>query len=195
MFKILDKKESWGIIDYGQVSIDNIILEVLSYHSEWLIDQSRQKTYQTHKDTSFFQLKKMSYNWTINSKGKSYTVNNLKNKKAQEELEHIYSLLEKMFDGKIIRAELITMNPNSRIRTHRDRGDILFLARRIHIPIKTNKDVIFKVNKDLLNMKVSNIYEINNFQYHSVINNSEEERVHLIIDVLPKEFLKNVLFL
>jgi hypothetical protein len=195
MFEIIDKKEDWGIINYGEVSIDNIISEVLSYHSEWLLDQTRQKTYQTHKDTSFFQLKKMSYNWTVNSKGESYTVNNLKNKKAQEELEYIYNFLESLFNGKIIRAELITMNSNSRIRTHRDRGDILFLARRIHIPIKTNKNVIFKVNEDSLNMKASNIYEINNFKYHSVINNSEENRIHLIIDVLPKEFSKNMLFL
>ena len=195
MFTIKDKKENWGIIDYGTVSIDNIISEVLLYHVEWLLDQSRQQTYQTHKDTSFFQLITIPYSWKINSSEKSQKVNNLKNKKAQEELEFIYNFLEQSFVGKIVRAELVTMNPYSRIRTHRDRGDILFLGRRIHIPIKTNKDVIFKVNEDSVNMKVSNMYEINNFKYHSVINNSNEDRVHLIIDVLPNNYLDKVLFL
>lgn len=195
MFIIKDKEENWGIVDHGPVSIDHIITEVLSYHSEWLLDQSRQQTYQTHKDTSFFQLISMSYNWTIGSTGESKVLNNFKDKKAQEEMKYIYDFLEKSFAGKIIRAELITMNPYSRIRTHKDRGDILFLGRRIHIPIKTNKDVIFKVNEDSMNMKVSNMYEINNSKYHSVVNNSSEDRIHLIVDVLPEQYLRNIIFL
>lgn len=194
MFTIKNKEENWGIVHYGPVAIDNIITEVLSYHSEWLLDQSRQQIYQTHKDTSFFQLVNMSYNWTIGATGESYRMNSFKDQKAQEELSSIYEFLERSFSGKIIRAEVITMNPYSRIRTHKDRGDILFLGRRIHIPIKTNDKVIFKVNEDSLHMKASNMYEINNSKYHSVVNNSNEDRIHLIIDVLPEEYTKEIRF-
>jgi hypothetical protein len=32
-------------------------------------------------------------------------------------------------------------------------------------------------------------WEINNMQYHEVINDSEEDRIHLIIDIIPNEYI------
>jgi hypothetical protein len=39
-------------------------------------------------------------------------------------------------------------------------------------------------------LKVGECWEINNQQMHSVINDSDEHRIHLIIDIVPNEILK-----
>jgi aspartyl/asparaginyl beta-hydroxylase (cupin superfamily) len=38
------------------------------------------------------------------------------------------------------------------------------------------------------------VYELNNTKYHSVRNNSNEHRIHLIIDVIPNEYANMVEF-
>jgi aspartyl/asparaginyl beta-hydroxylase (cupin superfamily) len=62
---------------------------------------------------------------------------------------------------------------------------------RIHIPIFTNENVIFKfpsVNESL-NMKVGDLVEFNNNIPHSGRNDSDQNRIHLIIDYGEKDDL------
>jgi hypothetical protein len=48
------------------------------------------------------------------------------------------------------------------------------------------------VNKESENMAEGYIYEINNSKIHSVYNGGSENRIHLIIDILPERFATNV---
>jgi aspartyl/asparaginyl beta-hydroxylase (cupin superfamily) len=58
----------------------------------------------------------------------------------------------------------------------------LEFCNRTHIPIKTNDNVLFTVAGETINMKEGEIWEFNNQKYHSVHNNGDEDRWHLIID-------------
>jgi aspartyl/asparaginyl beta-hydroxylase (cupin superfamily) len=81
------------------------------------------------------------------------------------------------------------MNKNSSIKSHVDGGVMLQLGRRIHIPLITNPKVIFEVFGEKKYLQVGSWYEINNIIPHSVINESEYDRVHLIIDLMPNKHL------
>jgi aspartyl/asparaginyl beta-hydroxylase (cupin superfamily) len=192
---ILNKEEPWRINHIGPALIDNIKKEVTKYVNEWLIDTSRQETYQTHEDTFMYQLKELDYEWNLKDYVESTSPNNFKTKEANDEVEEIYKNLELLINGKVIRSEVINMSPNSRIRTHKDRTDLLYVARRFHIPIITNKKCTFTVEREQFYLEVANLYELNNRKYHSVENDSNENRVHLIIDVLPNQYTENVHFL
>ena len=74
------------------------------------------------------------------------------------------------------------------IPTHVDwANETLKVARRIHIPIITNPDCIFIVGDDSINLKEGEIWEVNNDKKkHSVHNNGDEDRVHLLIDWMEK---------
>jgi hypothetical protein len=191
---ILSKEDPWRINYFGPVVIDGIKKEVTEYANEWLIDTSRQETYQTHENTFMYQLKELDYEWNLKDHIESTSPNNFKTKEANDEIEKIYSILELLVDGKVIRSEVISMSPNSRIRTHKDRTDLLYVARRFHVPIITNKNCTFTVEREPFHLKEANIYELNNRKYHSVENSSNENRVHLIIDILPIEYTENVYF-
>jgi aspartyl/asparaginyl beta-hydroxylase (cupin superfamily) len=131
----------------------------------------------------------------LKDKINSTSPNNFKTKEANDEIKNIYKKLEELSVGKVIRAEVISMSANTRIRTHKDRTDLLYLSRRFHIPIITNKNCIFTVEREQFYLEEANLYELNNRRYHSVHNNSNENRVHLIIDVLPNQYTENVSFL
>jgi hypothetical protein len=110
------------------------------------------------------------------------------------ELLHIYKTLEYHVGGRVVRCEIINMNANSRIRDHKDRSDVLYLSRRFHIPLKTNAACFFTVNGQTVNMLEGILYEINNTKWHNVRNMSSENRIHLIVDVLPNEYTKKIRF-
>jgi hypothetical protein len=188
------KEDPWKINHFGIVNINEIKKETTDYVNEWLIDTSRQETYKPHKDTFMYQLKELDYHWNMVDKIKSTSPNNFKTKEANKEIKKIYETLESLAQGKVIRSELINMVPNSRIKTHKDKGELLYVSRRFHVPIITNEKCIFTVEKESFYLKEGNIYELNNRKYHSVENSSDQNRIHLIVDVLPNAYIKNVEF-
>lgn len=194
MATLRSKKENWGFLDIGKVEISAIKKEVEQYHSEWLLDTTRQKTYETHEHTFMFPVKQFDYLHDLNDVGICKTVKSLSTFEANEELQQIVKLLENVSVGKAIRVEFISMKPKSRIRTHKDRSDVLYVARRFHIPIKTNRLVSFISDNETRYLEEGYAYELNNIKYHGVRNNSDEYRIHLIVDVLPIEYTKNVRF-
>jgi hypothetical protein len=190
MLKLPDKNTSWNY-QYGSLPVDlsSIIQEVKSFENEWLLDTSRQDKLATHKDTKMFQLRFMSYHWELGQGNTSYDINYFKNKESNDSLLSIYEYLENIYNGKVIRGEIIQMNKNSSIKSHVDGGVMLQLGRRIHIPLITNPKVIFEVFGEKKYLQVGSWYEINNIIPHSVINESEYDRVHLIIDLMPNKHL------
>lgn len=194
MKELLGKDADWGIINHGSFNIEHIRDEVLSYYNEWLLDTSRQDAYMTHENTFMYQLCELDYMWSMKNQTARKKKNELKLKPAINELDKIYKSLESDLGGRVVRCEIINMNPRSRVRDHKDRSDVLYLSRRFHIPLKTNPLCFFTVNNQTVNMLEGNLYEINNTKWHNVVNMSDENRIHLIIDILPNEYTDKITF-
>lgn len=179
-------------MDFGPIEIDSIYEEVAGFYSEWLIDTTRQNAFETHQHTFSYEMMSMDYLTGIELPLVCQVKRSLVSDKSNIELQNIYDSLEQLVGGKVIRSEFISMNPKSRIRTHKDRSDILYVARRFHIPIKTNIDVAFTTGGETRHLEQGKLYELNNIKYHSVNNNSNESRIHLIVDVLPEQYCHNL---
>ena len=80
-------------------------------------------------------------------------------------------------------ARLLRLAPGSRIKEHRDRGqsyaDGMF---RVHIPIRTDATVSFRVDGCEVPMKDGECWYANFDLPHSVANDGPHERIHLVID-------------
>jgi aspartyl/asparaginyl beta-hydroxylase (cupin superfamily) len=59
-------------------------------------------------------------------------------------------------------------------------------SKRTHIPIITNSEVTFIVGGETKYLKEGEIWEIDNSKEHSVNNNSNVDRIHLIMDYTKK---------
>jgi hypothetical protein len=185
------KNTKWSIKQVKRYNIEPIKKAVLLFDKEWGIDTTRQETYKPHRDTQMFQLRYMDYDWNSFSgiKPEYHNVNKINDDLAHLRLLEIFYDLEQEYDCTVVRAELVNMLANTSIRTHLDGGDMLNVSRRCHIPIITNSDVSFTVLDNTVNMLEGQCYEINNGMPHSVKNNSDFDRVHLIIDLLPNKYL------
>jgi quercetin dioxygenase-like cupin family protein len=91
-------------------------------------------------------------------------------------------LLEHHGSGYLLQFILVKLIAGHEIPTHRDSGWLLEANHRYHIAVKTNPRVAFTVGTDCIHMQAGEIWEINNSQQHSVINASEEDRLHIIAD-------------
>jgi hypothetical protein len=87
-------------------------------------------------------------------------------------------------------ASLVTLNaivPHGRIYTHTDPGDFFIKHHRVHLPLQTSAGAVMTVDDVEFHLERGVFCEIDNVRPHSVVNNSDEYRVHLIIDLLPNE--------
>jgi len=97
----------------------------------------------------------------------------------------VLATIENIGEVKVRQAMLTKLNAHTVIPRHRDRGPLTSKTHRIHVPIITNMKCIFNVGEESRNLEAGKIWIIDNVdRYHSVENNGECDRVHLIVDAI-----------
>lgn len=86
----------------------------------------------------------------------------------------------------MLRVRYMRLNAGGKVPEHTDALGWDDKA-RIHIPIQTDKHVYFYCGNDKVNMKEGEVWLIDNYDPHKVENNSETDRIHLVIDVYLNE--------
>lgn len=114
----------------------------------------------------------------------SYGVENYQDTPLLKQLPYISNLLNSWkCDKEAVR--LLALHPGSEIKPHRDPGcgyqDNNF---RLHIPIRTNKQVTFSVGGEPLAMDEGTCWYVDFNQTHAIKNDGDEVRIHLVIDAL-----------
>ena len=183
----MNTKASFDFKYLDAIDVSKIIENLKTFTlEEWNKVSIRQNRFSAHKHTFSLPIIWDIKSLRTNTKGKlnEYNYNKLEFNLIENELTKIYQ--KHYGKGKIFRVLLTKLKPLQQISTHRDRGKSLGIIKRIHIPLITNKDILFTVGGTTKNLKEGEIWEINNQNPHSVQNNSKEERVHLIIDYLPE---------
>jgi hypothetical protein len=166
---------------------------VEKFSTEWDIDISRQSTVyegrpNPHVNTHTYIIQDSSLYW---DKGTLFS-KEIKDQEIIYTFSHIVKELEERMAGQSARMLLIKLDANSEVFTHKDSGDYLSNVRRFHIPIITNDKVYYTVGGEKIHMKQGDCYEINNLKLHSVNNDSEYDRVHLLIDIMPDSEVKTI---
>jgi hypothetical protein len=101
----------------------------------------------------------------------------------------IKNLCEEVYGkGEFYKMQLSSLNKNGNIIPHYDLSLGFTFSHRIHIPIVTNKSVEFTIDGNTYFFDVGEIIEINNLKKHSVKNNGNESRIHLIFDYIGYEY-------
>jgi hypothetical protein len=162
---------------HGNTNI-NLIKEKL-IGLDWDAYQFRQKTYSVHSKTKTIPLL-----WDEQKTNIKHWPNY---ELFKSDISEIQILLNtKIGEGIIETAILINLPKYQKIDLHYDNGDYFYKRNRIHIPIVTNQYCFFEIDGEIKTMKEGEMWEINNNEkYHSVENNGNEDRIHLLIDFLP----------
>lgn len=104
----------------------------------------------------------------------------------------IYPVLLKLkdfYDFNFYSAFISRLHPHSIIEFHSDGGMFLETCNRIHLPLQTNEDVKYVINKRNYYWQKGNLYEFDNNSFeHGVINDSDFDRIHLVINLYKLSF-------
>ena len=100
---------------------------------------------------------------------------------------------EKLKESELVSAMYAIIPPNGKIGIHQDglgSNSVTLQQRieetiRLHIPIYTNENVVMFIGDRFFNMNAGEMWMLNNYAYHGVLNMDEKlGRNHLIIDVI-----------
>ena len=174
---------------YKKFDITEIKKEINKLNSEWYLDTSRQDQHGVHKDTITFFLTDYDVEWMPYSKY-NITIKDL-NSTLWNLVQPIIYELEQIHNGKVGKVLFPRLKAKNKIYKHWDSTEYLNVIRRHHIPIITNKNVYFYVDDGALNMFEGECWEINNMKSHEVINDSDEDRIHLMIDIIPNKYIND----
>ena len=184
-------EEDFNVKKHAQYDVTELHNYINNFSDEWMIDTSRQQRPNTpHKHTNTYNVYTSSIHW---KHGQKFITNKVSNdEKLLELLEPILQDLERIHDGIRGNVLLIKLTAGEDVALHEDAGDYLMLARRNHVPIITSGNVVFGVGSERINMQIGECWEINNSRFHWVDNNSDIDRVHLLVDIMPKSELTSV---
>ena len=127
---------------------------------------------------------------------KSININDNLNRKFhyQEDYPHLGNFLSNWPDK--INARINLLGPNSGLKQHEEQilhkhdNDVVIRI-RFHLPLQTNDDCFVFLDGDVYNYKEGEIYFFNNGCVHGAMNESDQDRYHLVWDcVLTKRILK-----
>jgi GNAT superfamily N-acetyltransferase/quercetin dioxygenase-like cupin family protein len=91
-------------------------------------------------------------------------------------------------------VRFLRLKPGSVIKEHRDHelgfedGEV-----RLHIPVMTNPEVEFVLNQVRIVMKEGECWYLNVNQPHRVANHGAMDRIHLVVDCVVNDWLREVL--
>jgi hypothetical protein len=182
------EEEDFNLRKHAQYDVSEIKKYVENFTDEWLLDTKRQEMSKIHKETNTYYVYKNNLMW---NSGEEFVTKKISNDQVLLDLlEPIIKDLETIHNGVRGNVLLIKLTAKENISIHDDRGDYLMLSRRNHIPIITDGDVVFGVGSERVSMNLGECWEINNYRLHWVDNNSDIDRVHLLIDIMPNSELK-----
>jgi len=88
------------------------------------------------------------------------------------DLPYVNSILS---DLKMYRTRVMNLKSKTCYTYHKD------LSKRIHIPVETNKDCFMIINNEVKHYPADgNYYVVDTTQYHTALNASNQDRVHLV---------------
>ena len=175
---------------YGSINVEPFLSAVDKINpNDWDKYTFRQDLFPMHSRTKTIPvLYDTNYDMGISKKSSFYTL-------FEDSINHASNVISKLTnsDCKIIRFIITNLPANTTVDTHRDAAYSFKAYNRVHIPIITNDKVLFTVDDETINMPVGEMYEINNGdKLHGVVNNSNQDRLHIILDWHDKQ-IKSVI--
>lgn len=162
---------------FGLVDVSNFDSLILKSNLDWDYYTFRQTHRKGQQETKTIPLI-WGENFNEINKRETYPI-------FENELNILESIFKHMIgEGKISTALLINLPKHKSILPHIDSGDEhFFKTNRLHIPIQTNEKCLFTVSDETIHMQKGHVWEINNSaKTHSVVNNGDSDRIHLLID-------------
>lgn len=110
---------------------------------------------------------------------------------------YIKSIVESFQEHtKVTLVRILRLEPGAVVKEHTDPTLALEEKKsviRLTIPIFRNENVTFYLNREPVPMKEGECWYMRLTDPHSIINQGQEERVNMTIDMIPNEWIRNII--
>ena len=96
------------------------------------------------------------------------------------------SEIAEALDSELSRAKIVRLPAGRRVYSHIDRGDYYRLRNRYHLVLKSTHGSWLKAADEEVRMGEGQLWWFDNDQPHEAFNDGEEDRIHMIFDLLPQ---------
>lgn len=91
------------------------------------------------------------------------------------------------------RAKIVSLPAGKRVYPHIDRGDYYRVRDRYHFVLKSTAGSWLKAGDEEIRMRAGEVWRFDNKQVHEAFNDGDEDRIHMIFDLLPRKAAASVL--
>jgi hypothetical protein len=95
----------------------------------------------------------------------------------------IFSLMSRVEGERLGRVLITLLAPGRKIESHVDGGAHASYYERYHICIDSRPGSVFRCGDEQVQMQPGEVWWFNNAVEHEVVNNSSDDRIHLICDI------------
>jgi len=95
----------------------------------------------------------------------------------------IFSLMAQVEGERLGRVLITRLAPGRKITPHVDGGAPATYYDRFHIVLNSAPGCLFRAGDETIHMGAGQVWWFDNTQEHEVINNSVDDRIHLIVDI------------
>lgn len=95
----------------------------------------------------------------------------------------VFDLMRRVEAVRVGRVIITCLPPGKRITPHVDQGAPATYYSRFHICLQNNPGSMFRIGNEPLQMNPGEVWQIDNKIEHEVINNSNDDRIVIIVDL------------
>jgi Aspartyl/Asparaginyl beta-hydroxylase len=96
------------------------------------------------------------------------------------------SRIAEQLDSELSRAKIVCLPAGHRVYPHTDRGEYYRLRNRYHLVLKSSRGSWLRSGDEEVRMAEGELWWFDNDQIHEAFNDGDEDRIHIIFDLLPK---------
>lgn len=171
-----------------EINIAPLINQINKKREYWFFDTRRQDRVPIQRETHNIYLRKFQEPFP-QGVSEAHDVHPSVRTAASKHFQIVYGWIKhfaKSVDGELGRAVLVQLKPQGRVYAHRDRGEYYKIRDRYHLVLQSTKGSVLICGGEEVRMKEGELWSINNKNLHEALNDSDDLRIHLIFDILPK---------
>lgn len=89
-------------------------------------------------------------------------------------------------DALLSRGKIVSLPAGKRVYPHIDRGEYYRVRDRYHLVLRSTKGSWLKTGDEETRMQEGELWRFDNKQIHEAYNDGDEDRIHMIFDLLPR---------
>lgn len=172
----------------NNVAVGPFLAEIASVDDAWANATGRQEKIAVQREALAIPLrglrKSMIYGRARRDVHESrWTTGSVKFPVARAFLEDVAAQL----DADLSRAKIVCLPAGRRVYPHIDRGEYYRFRGRYHFVLKSSTGSWLKAGDEEVRMKEGELWWFDNDQMHEAFNDGDEDRIHIIFDLLPAD--------